>query len=101
MKSKPDKLFLTPEAESDILDILSYTIERWGAPQAEAYLGKLYAGFEMLIDNPLVGVSRDDILPGYRSLRIEKHFALYVPQDRRISVIRVLHVNRDIKGVFE
>lgn len=41
MRSKPDTLFLTPEAKSDITDILNYTIETWGLEQAEMYADKL------------------------------------------------------------
>ena len=96
MRSKPDTLFLTPEAKSDITDILNYTIETWGLEQAEMYADKLYKGFQLLLENPLLGRQRDDIIPGYRIWRIEKHLAIYRPAQRQVSVIRVLHVNRDI-----
>ena len=45
MKSKPDTLFLTSEAKSDITDILNYTIETWGLEQAKIYAEKLHGIF--------------------------------------------------------
>ena len=45
MRSKPDTLFLTPEAKSDITDILNYTIETWGVEQAKVYAEKLHGNF--------------------------------------------------------
>lgn len=62
MKSKPDTLFLTPEAKSDITDILNYTIATWGVEQAKVYADRLYKGFKLLLENPLLGRQRDDII---------------------------------------
>ena len=62
MKSKPDTLFLTPEAKSDITDILNHTIETWGVEQAKVYADRLYKGFKLLLENPLLGRQRDDII---------------------------------------
>lgn len=101
MKSKHKTLFLTPEAQSDIVDILNYTIETWGEEQAVKYSDKLRTGFELLLENPLLGMQRDDIIPGNRIWRIEKHFAIYRLEESQISIIRVLHVNRDIQKYFE
>ena len=100
MKSKPDTLFLTPEAKSDITDILNYTIETWGVRQAKVYADRLYKGFKLLLENPLLGRQRDDIIPGYRIWSIEKHFAIYRLEHKQVAVIRVLHVNRDIVNQF-
>ena len=45
MKSKPDTLFLTPKAKSDIINILNYTIEAWGVEQAKIYAEKFHGIF--------------------------------------------------------
>lgn len=74
MRSKPDTLFLTSKAKSDITDILNYTIEIWGLEQAEVYADRLYKGCKLLLENSLLGRQRDDIIPGYRIWRIEKKF---------------------------
>ena len=68
--------------------------------QAKVYAGRLYKGFKLLLENPLLGRRRDDIIPGYRIWRIEKNFAIYRLERKQISVIRVLHVNRDIVNQF-
>ena len=68
--------------------------------QAKVYADRLYKGFKLLLENPLLGRQRDDIIPGYRIWSIEKHFAIYRLEHKQISVIRVLHVNRDIVNQF-
>lgn len=57
MKSKPDTLFLTPEAKSDITDILNYAIEAWGVEQAKAkvYADRLYKRLQIVIGKSAVG----------------------------------------------
>ena len=100
MTSGASALFLTPEAQSDITDILNYTIDIWGEKQAEIYADLLYKGMSLLCESPYLGKERDDILPGYRIWRVEQHFAIYKVETGLISVIRVLHVNRDIVNRF-
>ena len=68
--------------------------------QAKVYSDSLYKGCKLLLENPLLGRQRDDIIPGYRIWRIEKYFAIYRLEHKQISVIRVLHVNRDIVNQF-
>lgn len=72
MRSKPDTLFLTSEAKSDITEILNYTIENWEVEQTKVYADRLYKGCKLLLENPLLGRQRDGITPGYRIWRIEK-----------------------------
>jgi toxin ParE1/3/4 len=101
MKSKDRELFLTREAQSDITGILNYTLETWGAAQAAIYAGKFDEGLSLLLENPLLGRQRNDILPGDRVWRIERHFAIYSLQDERVSIIRVLHVSCDVEDHLE
>jgi toxin ParE1/3/4 len=100
MTSRTRRIFLTPEARDDIKHILAYTDREWGRAQVSVYRDRLWEGFEFLLDNPFAGTRRDDILPGYRIWRIEKHFAIYKVEETRIAVIRVLHVHRDAGGEF-
>ena len=58
--------------------------------------GQFQYAMMLLLENPLLGRQRDDIIPAYRIWRIEKHLAIYRPAQRQVSVIGVLHVNRDI-----
>ncbi len=39
---------LTPEADTDVLEIARYTIKTWGEQQAERYEGKLRRCFEAI-----------------------------------------------------
>jgi len=95
------KLSLTYEAESDLRDVLHYTIATWGHEQAITYKIKLDEGFRIIQENPYIGHERSDILKDYRVLTIEKHHIIYWPTDQLITVIRILHVNRDISRHVE
>lgn len=42
-----------------------------------------------------MGRGRDDLRPGYRSLRVEQHVIYYQIEDKTIRVNRILHDRQD------
>lgn len=79
-------------AETDLFDIGTYTLERWGAKQAGSYLDDLEASCTMLAENPALGRPCDDVRSGLRRMEHGKHVIFYRPQKGGgISVARVLH----------
>lgn len=66
-------LFFTIEAQEDLQDILQYSLENWGHQHAESYGRRLDDGFRYIQDHPEIGQPREDILPGYRMLHVERH----------------------------
>ncbi len=87
----------TPEAEDDLQGILDYTIDRWGKEQAHKYIDGLEELAARLADNPGLGVNRDPLINGLISFRYISHTLYYLPQDRGITIIRVLHKSMDAK----
>ena len=51
-KSETPKVFLTDRAASDLLEIESYSIKKWGKNIATKYLGKFERVFKLLALNP-------------------------------------------------
>ena len=47
---------LTRRAKADIKEIYRYTAENFGALQAALYLGGLDYAFDLLTDNPWIGI---------------------------------------------
>lgn len=71
------RLELTLEAQDDLRDIIQYTLETWDETQALVYRDKLVTALEILCDNPCLGHSRSDILPGYRAYPVGEHVLIY------------------------
>lgn len=67
------EIVLRPRARQDLKAIWRYSFDRWGEKQADKSLAELAAGVARLGDNPLLGTPRDDLRPGYRSLRVNEH----------------------------
>lgn len=77
--------------------IWRYTLERWGAAQADLYLHQLDGGIRTLLDFPDLGESCDPLRPGYRKLQVNRHLIFYRPRSDCIESVRVLHQAMDIE----
>lgn len=91
---------LTPRALADLDAIASYTLERWGEAQAEAYLRALSNRFEWLAENPQLGKPRDDVARGYRCYPQGRHLIFYICDDAAIDIIGLPHRSMDIDTFF-
>lgn len=99
---------LSAAAERDFQEILRWTADRFGRPQASTYARVLSAALEALVSGPtIIGVRRrDEIGPGLLTLHVARkgnkgrHFVLFriTPNtdERTIDVLRLLHDSMDI-----
>lgn len=92
---------LRPKARSDIEAIADYTFENWGAVQEELYLRLLKRSLESLGENPELGRSLDEVIPGLRRLLAGQHIILYFIGELEIDVVRILHQSMDIAHHFD
>lgn len=91
------RYLLSPAARADLEQIWDYTHERWGAEQAEAYLGELVRAMQRASANPVIGRACDDIRPGYRKLPAGSHVVFYRTTDEgAVDVVRILHRRMDV-----
>ncbi len=58
---------LSPAAERDMAEIWLYSARKWGMDRADGYIHALTEAMALTADDPLIGVSCDDIRPGYRN----------------------------------
>ena len=82
-------------AEEDLIDIWVYTFKNWGEDKADSYLDELDNAFNLISENPFVGVNSDEIRKGYRQYHINRHIIFYFVSDEIIHVIRVLYDQMD------
>lgn len=85
-------------AERDIIGVLRYTEERWGADQALVYAKLLRRALGTLARDPRRGRVRDDVVPGLRAYSVARprhrarHVIWYrVGRGERVEVVRLLH----------
>ncbi|MGH2550475.1 MAG: type II toxin-antitoxin system RelE/ParE family toxin [Thermomicrobiales bacterium] len=94
-------LDITDRAQRDIRGILQHSLERWGMEQADEYQHRLATAIELLPDNPFMGRLRNDIRPEIRQLLVDRYRVLYIVEDSRVSILRVLHERMDIGLNFD
>lgn len=92
---KPLRLKYSRTARRHLRGIARYTEETWGEAQRDAYVDSLFAGCEAIRKAPLEGRDRDDLKPGMRSLRIEKHVVYYIPGSGMVWIAAILHERMD------
>jgi len=87
---------LTSEAASDIKDILDYTLDRWGADQAEKYVRQLEQCLHDLVSGSRSGKGASDEMPEVRVVHCEHHYIFYITQDSMLAVVAILHEAMDL-----
>jgi toxin ParE1/3/4 len=78
-------------AKADLLNIGAYTLETWGAAQAERYLDSLEKCAKLLACNPSLGRSCEWIRPGLFRFEKDRHVIFYRKHEEGILVSRILH----------
>jgi len=72
-------------AKADLLSIGAYTLQTWGAAQAERYIGSLEACAKLLAGNPALGRPCGWIRPGLYRFEKGRHVFFYRWQEDGIS----------------
>ena len=85
----------TVQADEDIIEIWTY-IAGDNLDAADALLDKFDAKLELLLENPRLGPSRDDIAPGMRFLPVGNFLLLYRQVTHGIELVRVVHGARNL-----
>jgi toxin ParE1/3/4 len=97
---------LRPEAEADLVNILSLTADRFGWDQRRRYAELIEAAIGRIAEDPERPSStpRSDILPGLRTFPIHlagrrrgggAHILFYLHGPAGIRILRILHESMD------
>jgi toxin ParE1/3/4 len=90
---------IRPRARIDIAGIWEFIAEDSEA-QADAFVDRFDAHFQLLARQPGLGRTRDELLAGLRSFPFERYMIFYVALEDGIDVVRVLHCARDVDAQF-
>ena len=89
-----------PQAEADILEIWDFIAED-SVAEADRWVDRLDAKFELWATQPMMGRPRDELAQGLRSLTFGRYVIFFEPMLEGIDVVRVLHGSRDLEADFE
>ena len=85
----------TPEALEDLDNIVLFTLEKWGKPQARNYVDGLDLLASHLAQTPLIGRPRNELHQALFSFPYVSHILYYTSNVKGITIVRVLHKNMD------
>ncbi len=89
------KLRISAKAQRDLEDIWTYSVSAFGESQTVAYVGQVRAALDLLLTNPRLARSADDVRPALRKFTVGSH-VLYVRFDRTsLRLVRILHGRMD------
>ena len=91
------ELRLSRKAAADLANIADFTIAEFGVAQARKYRDQFGRCFASLVENPMLGRSADELAPGLRCIRQQAHVVFYLPSDKSVLVVRVLHHRMDFE----
>ena len=77
---------LTPDTQSDLLDIRRFTISQWGATQAQRYLAELRRSIQRLAQTPSLGKASPDMGTNVSSFPHASHIIYYIVHEQQLVV---------------
>lgn len=86
---------LTPKAEEDLDIIWDYSFRQFGVAQADEYIGRIAAVFDVLATHN-IGTQRQELGEDIYSQPVEKHMIYFVSSYAVVTIIRILSQSQDI-----
>ena len=93
-------IVIRPKALQDLAEIWSYVAED-SPRQADTFAAAIDRKLRDLAQHPLMGRARPELLTDLRSLIFGRYVIFYLPRQRGIEVVRVLHGARDLKPLLD
>ena len=96
-----NKFLLSTKAKTDLIKIAKYTQLTWGTPQRNDYLQVLDSTFQLLGNEPELGLNCDYIREGYRKYPQASHVIYYKEYtNNQIFIVRILHKSMDVNSAL-
>ncbi len=92
---------ILPSAQADLDDIWDYIASN-SIQNADRFVDRIYELCQKtLAYQPLMGRSREELVPKLRSFPVGNYVIFYRPISDGVEIVRVLHGSRDIESLFE
>jgi toxin ParE1/3/4 len=87
-----------PEAEADLLSLYHYIATASGPITAGSYIDRIEASCLSLATFPNRGVKRDDIVPGLRTITLERRLTIaYRVHRTEVEIVTIAYAGRDFE----
>lgn len=97
----PRRIVKAPSALADIADLYHWGAEHFGEAQAERLHREIYHRFDLLAENPLLGVDRNHIAAGLRLYFLPAPVVIaYRHTAGELFVLRVFHGREDYQAIL-
>ena len=84
-------------ARQQLLDIYAFSDAKFGKYQADAYHAGFERTFDLLAHFPRMGVSADELVPGYRRFRFQSHYIFYTEEAGHVLIRALPHVAQRLR----
>jgi len=96
-----NKFVLSSKAKTDLIKIAKFTQITWGLSQRNDYLKVLDNTFNLLADDPDLGINCDYIREGYSKYPQASHVIYYKEnKNNQIFIVRILHKSMDVNSAI-
>lgn len=92
------QVIVSGPAEADLADIW-FHIAVDNVVAADDLIAEFESRFALLGSAPQIGHSRRDLAPGLRCFPVGNYLIIYLHRAGVLSIVRVLHAARDIRGL--
>jgi len=82
---------LTPDAQSDLVEIRHYTLAQWGSEQSKKHLSELRQMMLLLSETPGIGTQHSEFGTDLLSFPHSSHVIYYQCHNKQLTVFAVLH----------
>jgi toxin ParE1/3/4 len=93
------QIVVSRDAETDLILIWVYYAES-SEGAARRIRDEITSKFNLLLQFPHIGRSREDLQHGYRSIPVGNHVVFYREIENGVEIMRVLHGAQDLHEVF-
>jgi len=100
MPEAASRLVWAPAAKKDLRDIWRYFVNVASPEVADRLLRDIVQAGEHARQRPLTWRTRDDVLPGLRSVRVDPYVLFYRLKPGAVEVVRVVHERRNFADIF-
>jgi toxin ParE1/3/4 len=100
MREPKLRLDWSPEAAADLLPIWRWGAAHFSPETADAHLRDIHRAASNLTEFPEVGVARDQLVAGIRSIVVYPTVIFYRIGDAAIEIVRVVDGRRNLAAFF-
>jgi toxin ParE1/3/4 len=100
MPGENSRLIWAPSTKTDLRNIWHYFADVASADVADRLLQDIVQASERVRQRPLTGRTRDEIMPGLRSVLVHPYALFYRLKSDAVEVVRVVHQRRNFATIF-